>query len=463
MDKKTHYDVLGLSPAATPEEIHSAFVKARARFLEAEQSGDPAAASPYRAAAEAYEVLSIPDARQHYDKMLEETRPPATPQAVADGMFGERRTLRSSLARTLATASSADARVRYFYPPASFRVSYAASLLAGAAFLLTLLVTAIRGGGIHVSIAALVAIGVWTIIRLYGARLWPLKNIFMPLRAVAISPEFLVIFEGRQAKFHSLINIRFHGSGKRLHGLDGYSVQFDVTDTFLPEEIPLEISDCTELSQLLTQYRSALEGPTLRHRGDIQRADPLYRAVTGGASLRGALAAFRFMPPEDRTTLRRAAQWAAASATLPVLAGMVPPIPWHRFLPVDGGPHLAAAIAGPEFAKVAGARAVVPLGVDADAAYTVYVRFDQASRCWKFPVDPQHPVRLFVPPVEGLFYYTNSRGPGPLLRRRDPLYFTVDDYDNQTSGRLVRITSGQGGDIPVSPSEVAHCMPLVTN
>ena len=65
---KDYYDILGVGRDATSDEIKKAFRRvARATHPDA-NPGDPSADSSFRAAAEAYEVLSDPDRRRRYDR-----------------------------------------------------------------------------------------------------------------------------------------------------------------------------------------------------------------------------------------------------------------------------------------------------------------------------------------------------------------------------------------------------------
>jgi hypothetical protein len=62
----THYDTLGVSPAAGPEEVRRAWLS-RAREHHPDRGGDPAR---MRAVNEAWSVLGDPDARRRYDRSL---------------------------------------------------------------------------------------------------------------------------------------------------------------------------------------------------------------------------------------------------------------------------------------------------------------------------------------------------------------------------------------------------------
>ena len=65
--KRDYYEVLGVSREAEPDEIQKAF-HARARELHPDVSEDPEADEGFRELAQAYEVLSKPQARLLYDR-----------------------------------------------------------------------------------------------------------------------------------------------------------------------------------------------------------------------------------------------------------------------------------------------------------------------------------------------------------------------------------------------------------
>lgn len=65
--KQDYYDVLGVARTASPDEIKRAYRKAAMQY-HPDRNKDPGAERKFKAAAEAYEVLSDPDKRQRYDR-----------------------------------------------------------------------------------------------------------------------------------------------------------------------------------------------------------------------------------------------------------------------------------------------------------------------------------------------------------------------------------------------------------
>ena len=61
-----HYTALGLSSAATLDEVKKAF-RQKASFWHPDKNPDPQAAERFRAVQQAYEVLADADKRQAYD------------------------------------------------------------------------------------------------------------------------------------------------------------------------------------------------------------------------------------------------------------------------------------------------------------------------------------------------------------------------------------------------------------
>ena len=67
-EKRDYYEVLGVSKTATPEELKKAYRKLALQYHPDRNPGDKEAEEKFKEAAEAYEVLSNPEKRQHYDQ-----------------------------------------------------------------------------------------------------------------------------------------------------------------------------------------------------------------------------------------------------------------------------------------------------------------------------------------------------------------------------------------------------------
>jgi hypothetical protein len=65
---KDYYKILGLTPAATPEEVKKAYRKLAFKHHPDRNPGDPQAAARFIEIAEAYETLSSPERRSAYDR-----------------------------------------------------------------------------------------------------------------------------------------------------------------------------------------------------------------------------------------------------------------------------------------------------------------------------------------------------------------------------------------------------------
>ncbi|NLA36848.1 MAG: J domain-containing protein, partial [Actinobacteria bacterium] len=63
-----HYEALGVSRTATAEEIKKAYRRLARQYHPDTNPGDAAAEAKFKEVAHAYEVLSDPDKRAHYDR-----------------------------------------------------------------------------------------------------------------------------------------------------------------------------------------------------------------------------------------------------------------------------------------------------------------------------------------------------------------------------------------------------------
>ena len=67
MAKRDYYDVLGVSRAATPDQIKSAYRKLAVKYHPDKNKGDKASEDKFKEASEAYHVLSNAERKQNYD------------------------------------------------------------------------------------------------------------------------------------------------------------------------------------------------------------------------------------------------------------------------------------------------------------------------------------------------------------------------------------------------------------
>lgn len=72
-DFKDYYEILGVSPDATEEEIKQAYKKLAFQYHPDRNPGNPEAEEKFKEIVEAYEVLSNPEKRKKYDMMREGT------------------------------------------------------------------------------------------------------------------------------------------------------------------------------------------------------------------------------------------------------------------------------------------------------------------------------------------------------------------------------------------------------
>eukprot|EP00353_Schmidingerella_taraikaensis_P018979 CAMPEP_0185617078 /NCGR_PEP_ID=MMETSP0436-20130131/42244_1 /TAXON_ID=626734 ORGANISM="Favella taraikaensis, Strain Fe Narragansett Bay" /NCGR_SAMPLE_ID=MMETSP0436 /ASSEMBLY_ACC=CAM_ASM_000390 /LENGTH=76 /DNA_ID=CAMNT_0028254375 /DNA_START=57 /DNA_END=284 /DNA_ORIENTATION=- len=68
MAKEDYYDLLGISKGATASEIKKAYRKMAVKYHPDKNPDNAEAEEKFKAAAEAYEVLSDPDKKARYDQ-----------------------------------------------------------------------------------------------------------------------------------------------------------------------------------------------------------------------------------------------------------------------------------------------------------------------------------------------------------------------------------------------------------
>lgn len=123
MNRRSYYDILGIPKGATLEQVKAAY-RARARDCHPDLApGDPAKAEAFKAAAEAYRVLSDPSLRARYD------RDGAMPEGTAYG--APHRVVSSSLA-AVARGVARAARRAVVVPGTSIRQTVTLSFVDAA-------------------------------------------------------------------------------------------------------------------------------------------------------------------------------------------------------------------------------------------------------------------------------------------------------------------------------------------
>jgi molecular chaperone DnaJ len=88
MADRDYYDVLGVSPGATAEEIKQAYRRVARESHPDRNPDDPAAEERFKAAAAAYEVLSDPERRANYDR-YGTAEAPSNPFDIFSAFFGD--------------------------------------------------------------------------------------------------------------------------------------------------------------------------------------------------------------------------------------------------------------------------------------------------------------------------------------------------------------------------------------
>ncbi len=79
MGQRDHYEVLGVSRGASPDEVKSAFRKLAVQLHPDKNPDDPASTEKFKEAAAAYRVLSDPEKRQMYDRFGHRVDDPGSP------------------------------------------------------------------------------------------------------------------------------------------------------------------------------------------------------------------------------------------------------------------------------------------------------------------------------------------------------------------------------------------------
>ena len=90
---KNYYDILGITPDATQEEIKGAFRKLSIKFHPDKNEGDKFFEEHFKLVGEAYEVLSHPEKRENYNKKWKEFNEIDQAQDLAEELKGKERDL----------------------------------------------------------------------------------------------------------------------------------------------------------------------------------------------------------------------------------------------------------------------------------------------------------------------------------------------------------------------------------
>ncbi len=88
MSERDYYDVLGVSPAATADEIKQAYRRLARESHPDRNPDDPTAEERFKALAAAYEVLSDPERRANYDR-FGTAEAPSNPFDIFSAFFGD--------------------------------------------------------------------------------------------------------------------------------------------------------------------------------------------------------------------------------------------------------------------------------------------------------------------------------------------------------------------------------------
>ncbi len=88
MSQRDHYETLGISRTASPEEVKAAFRKLAAQHHPDKNGGDPTAANRFKEINAAYQVLGDPQRRAMYDRFGHRAEEPGSPFASGGPFAG---------------------------------------------------------------------------------------------------------------------------------------------------------------------------------------------------------------------------------------------------------------------------------------------------------------------------------------------------------------------------------------